>query len=168
MITRKLFGGTACLLLLVSLSMSQTRPPSSLCVGVYDSRAIAIAYARSEMNPVAAKVAELKKAKAAGDSAKVKVLEAWGQKQQRKLHRQGFGRVPVDDLLLLVKDKLAAVASSARVNLLIPECNYLAPGVEVIDVTDALAALFNPTGQTLEIIKQMKGVAPVDLDDIGD
>lgn len=135
-------------------------------VGTYDTRAIAIAYAPSKYNPVAAKMQEHKAAKEAGDQAKVKELEAWGEKHQRALHRQGFGRVPVDDLLAPVADQLARVAQENGVSVITASCNYVAPGVEVVDVTDALVALYEPSEKTRKYAEQIRSVDPVDLDDI--
>lgn len=49
---------------------------------------------------------EMQGAKAAGDQARMKELEERGQALQRKLHRQGFGSVPVDDILAHGKDRI--------------------------------------------------------------
>ena len=73
--------------------------PEKVRVGTYDSRAIAVAYASSRFSPVAEKMREFELAKQANDKERVRTLEAWGEKHQRGLHRQGFARVPVDDLL---------------------------------------------------------------------
>ncbi|MGE3164114.1 MAG: hypothetical protein AB7O52_04370 [Planctomycetota bacterium] len=135
-------------------------------VGVYDSRAIAIAYAPSRFNPVREKTKELEQAKAAGDSRKVKELEAWGEKHQRALHRQGFGRVPVGDLLDPVRDRLPGVAREARVDVICAECDFSAADVELVDVTRALALLYEPSEKTLGYIDEIKQHAPVDLDEI--
>ena len=72
--------------------------PTKLRVGTYDNRAIAVAYASSKYNPVSEKMEEYEKAKATGDVERAKEMEAWGKKHQRQLHRQGFARVPADEL----------------------------------------------------------------------
>jgi hypothetical protein len=141
-------------------------PARKLRVGTYDSRAIAVAFAASKYNPVAEKMKEHEKAKAAGDTKRVRELEAWGEKQQRALHRQGFGRVPVDDLLEQVKDKLPIVAAKSGVVAVTMYCNYSSPDVELVDLTNELVALFDPTEKTLAIVKDLRQHEPVDLDEI--
>ncbi len=135
-------------------------------VGTYDSRAIAVAYAPSRFNPVGEKMKEYEKAKQAGDGARVAELEAWGEKQQRRLHRQGFARVPVDDLLAPVKDRLAEVAQRRALDLVAWSCDYTGPGVEVVDVTDDLVALFEPSEKTRAIVAEVRRREPLDLDEV--
>lgn len=135
-------------------------------LGVYDNRAVAIAYAPSKFNPVRKKMEEYKKAKAAGDSERMKELEQWGEKHQRQLHRQGFARVPVDDLLAHVSDELPEVARRAKVDAIVWRSDYSMPGVEVVDVTDELVKLFDPSEKTLKTVEEIKKHKPVDLDEL--
>lgn len=135
-------------------------------IGTYDSRAVAIAYAASGFNPVAEKQRELKAAKAAGDRKKIAELEAWGPAHQRALHRQGFGRVPVDDLLAHVAGRLPEAARKAGVEAIVFECNWSSPGLEVVDVTDALVALYAPSERTLAMIADLKKHPPLDLGEL--
>lgn len=136
-------------------------------VGTYDSRAIALAYAPSKYNPVAEKMREHAAAKAAGNTKRVKELEAWGEKHQRSLHRQGFGRVPVDDLLAAVQTHLPEVAAKTGVDVIAMSCDYQGANVELVDVTDELVRLFEPSERTLGYVKDLKQRPPVDLDELG-
>jgi hypothetical protein len=145
---------------------SAAEPGAVLRVGVYDSRAIAIAYANSEFNTVRDKMKEYEAAKAAGDRAKVEELEEWGERRQRQLHRQGFGRVPVTDLLACVKDRFPEVARQTGVEVIAFECDYLAPGAEEVDITMELAMLFNPSDKALQWIEDIRQVEPLSLDEI--
>ena len=141
-----------------------TAPDKKLRIGTYDNRAIAVAFAPSKYNPVAEKMKEMEKAKAAGDEAKQQELKVWGEAQQRKLHRQGFGRAPVDDLLAAVKDKLPEAAHRAGVAAIVWQCDYAGDNVEIVDVTDELVRLFEPSERVLKIVKDLKGKPPLDLD----
>ncbi len=134
-------------------------------IGVYDNRAIAIAYGGSQYNPVAGKMAELKKAKTDQNDAKIKELEAWGQKHQRQLHRQGFCHAPVNDLLELVKEQLPSVMAKTGVDAITQKCDFVGSNVEVIDISLELAALFNPSEKQLKWIQDMKNKPYIDLDD---
>jgi hypothetical protein len=137
-------------------------------VGVYDTRAIAVAYAHSSylQTPLKAKMKEMQTAKAAGDTAKVKELDEWGKAGQRKLHFQGFGRVPVTDLLAHVKDRLPEVAARAGVQAIAAETDYIAPGVQTVDITLELVNLYSPSPRVLSIVNDMKGKPPLDLIEI--
>ena len=74
---------------------------SGLRVGVFDSRALAIAFVPSKffqdwMKPL---MEEYEKAKSAGDEEKISELEAQGEAQQARLHEQGFSTGRVDNIL---------------------------------------------------------------------
>jgi hypothetical protein len=152
-------------LIMITACVKQS-PSAKFRVGVYDNRAIAIAYAGSEYNPVGKLMEDYSKARESGDTARAAELEALGKKHQRALHRQGFGRVPVDDILALVKDKLPDVALKANVDAIAWQCNYNGPNVEVVDITRELAAVFDSTERTMNMVDEMKQHPPLDLDDI--
>lgn len=132
-------------------------------IGVYDSRAIAIAYAPSRFNPVKERMAEYEQAKAARDKAKMKQLEAWGQEHQRQLHFQGFGRAPVDDLLAPVADQVAKVGRDMKLAAITMDCDFVAEGVEIVDVTDALVQLYEPSEKTLKYVIEVRKIEPTPL-----
>lgn len=133
-------------------------------VGVYDNRAVACAYAPSKYNPVSEKMRQYKEAKARGDEKKCAELKAWGEKHQRQLHRQGFAKVPVDDLLVHVRDGLAALAKEKKLALITRECDYQAPNVEIVDVTDEIVRLYDPSEKTLKIVEEIRKVEPAGLE----
>jgi len=135
-------------------------------VGVYDSRAIAIAYAASDFNPVREKMKAYEAAKKAGDQATVRELDSWGQSHQRQLHRQGFGRVPVTDLLEHIKDRLPELAGRLGVQAIVFECTYAGPEVETVDVTLELVKLYNPSEKTMTTVREVMKQKPVDLEEI--
>lgn len=137
-------------------------------IGTYDNRAIAMAWAASEYNPVKGKMAEMEKAKAEGDDAKVKELEHWGVTLQKKLHFQGFGHYPVDDLLTPVADKLPGVAEKNHLDAIVWMTDFTADGVQSVDVTDDLVRLFNPPEQVIRGIAQMKAHKPVPFETLID
>jgi len=136
-----------------------------LRVGTFDSRAVAIAYASSDIHrrAMAPMMEEHKKAKAAGDTKKAKELEAKGQAGQERLHFQGFGTAPVNDLLETVKDQLPAIAQKAGVDLIVSKWDvvYQAPGVEIVDVTDLIVEPFHPNEKAKGYIKELTKHPPV-------
>lgn len=141
-----------------------------LVVGVFDSRAVAVAYARGPLNEKALqkKMAEHKKAKKAGDTEKVKELEAWGQAMQDRIHKQGFGTVSVKGLLEHVKRDIPKVAKEARVDIIVSKWDlvYEKKGVELVDVTDLIVRGFEPDAKTLKIIKGLGKWRPYSNEEI--
>ncbi len=139
-------------------------------VGTFDSRAVAVAYARSEnfMKHIRGLMDEYEKAKAAGDEKRVKELEAEGPAMQEMIHKQGFSTWPVDDILEQIQDKIPEIAKQAKVDVIVSKWDivYQLPGVEFVDVTDLLVVPFNPTKETLDIIKSLKEQEPVSLKEL--
>ncbi len=138
-------------------------------VGIYDSRAVVAAYVHSGQfdKIMKAKMAEMKKARAAGDTKKIKELDEWGHAQQAKVHRQGFGTAPVDDILEHIKDSLPKIAEDANVIALVSKWDKKTlkhyKSAELIDVTDLIAAQFNPDEKVLKTIEQLKKEKPIPL-----
>jgi hypothetical protein len=132
-------------------------------IGTYDNRAVAVAFAASRYNPVKEKMAAYQRAKAAGDRETVKELEAWGEHYQRLLHFQGFGRVPVGDLLEPVKDRVRDLAQRRGLAAISMGCDYAAGEVELVDVTEDLVKLYDPSEKTLATAREVRSAKPVDL-----
>jgi Skp family chaperone for outer membrane proteins len=149
---------------------AQTAKKEKTRVGIFDSRAVAVAYASSKHIDVQYK--KLKKdhddAKAAGDKEKAARLEAEGKAGQERLHQQGFGTASVKKYLDAVKDKIPEVAKRANVDLIVSkwEVAYRADDLETVDVTDAIVKLFEPNERALKSIEGLKSHAPLDEDEI--
>ena len=135
-------------------------------IGTYDNRAIAIAFVASQFNPTAEKKLAYDKAKAAGDTAKMKELEAWGSQYQRQLHFQGFGRVPVEDLLEPVKRQLSKIARDRQLAAITMSCAFTGEQVELVDVTDDLVKLYDPSEKTLQTVREIRKLKPIKLAEI--
>lgn len=138
--------------------------PAKGRIGIYDSRAVAVAYAGSafQVRKLEDLKAQLNKARAAGDAKEVSRLEAEGPAWQAALHRQGFGTAPVDDLLAHIAGELPKIQQSAGVTTLVskwnkPELKKHARA-EQVDVTMQLVDAFHPNEtqrkRALEIQKQ--------------
>jgi hypothetical protein len=132
-------------------------------IGIYDNRAIAVAYAPSKFNPVAEKMKIYKQAQADGDQAKAKELEQWGKTHQRQLHFQGFGHVPVGDLLEPLNEQIAQLAKAKRLAAITMNCEFVSDSVELVDVTDDLVKLFQPSEKTLERVAEIRKTEPLSL-----
>ncbi|MBN2457453.1 MAG: hypothetical protein JXB29_13125 [Sedimentisphaerales bacterium] len=151
----------------LELKIGEKSNNSKIRVGIYDSRAVAIAFAYSEFNGIDAKMAEMEKAKADGDTKKIAELQAWGPAQQARLHRQGFSTTPVDDILEHIRDELPQIAKDANVTTLVSKWDKKTlkryRSAELIDVTDLIVAPFNPDEKQLKAIEQLKKKKPIPL-----
>lgn len=149
------------------LAQSQT---NRLRVGVYDSRAVAVAYANSTAwrDSMKAVREEYAKAKAAKDEKQMKAIESRMKLQQLRAHEQGFSTGSVAGIMAKVKDALPGVAGKAGVQLIVSkwELNYQAPGVEVVDVTEELMGLFQVSDQGKRWAKEIQAKPPVPLEEI--
>jgi hypothetical protein len=138
----------------------------ALRIGTYDSRAIAIAYARSaHLEAVHADLMR-RRAEAAegGDETLVREIEALGGSLQLRLHLQGFSTAPVDDLLDAVRDRLPEAARGAGVSAIMRSVDFYEPRVEIVDVTDALVALFEPDAGVLSLVAELRSQPPLALE----
>jgi len=143
-------------------------------IGVYDSRAIAVAFVGSPAYNASRgkKLAEMKaahdKAKAEGGHKRVAELEAWGKAQQALLHRQAFSTAPVDGILVQIKDRLPAIKKEAGVSVLVSKWDKdtLAThlSAERIDVTTALIDAFDPTERQRKSAIEIQKRKPIPLD----
>lgn len=162
-------------LLMLTLSAqdaSQAGGRPMVSVGTFDSRAVAIAYVRSDAfeERLRALKEDLDRARADGDESRAAALEAQGPAMQAQVHRQGFGTAPVDDIIATIVEELPGIATEAGVDVLVSKwaLAYRGPSAEFVDVTDRLAAEFDPDSKTLKIIQDILASDPVPLDQLVD
>ena len=168
---KRILLGLVCLVLFLTMYAGcvDKAGQSGMCIGIYDSRAVACVFAHSEWNKkrLEPKMAEMEEAKAAGDTKKIKELDKWGNAQQAKLHRQGFSTAPVDDILEYIKGALPQIAEDANVVAFVSKWDKKTlrqyKSAEQIDVTDRIAAQFNPNDRVLKTVEQLKDVKPIPL-----
>lgn len=140
-------------------------------IGIYDSRAIAVAFVGSEVyKETAGKVLEermaaRKKAKENGDQERVDELEKWGKAQQARLHKQAFSGAPVDDILAHIPKKVAVIKKGAKVTAIISKWDKKAlaehEGAERLDVTLKLVDAFKPTAKQRKSAVEIQKSEPV-------
>jgi hypothetical protein len=163
-------GGLALACGAVARPVAQDAAVGQVTLGIFDSRAVAVAYAHSQRfeSPSAALHREYEEAQAAGDEAAMAALESRGQALQEQLHRQGFSTAPVDDLLALIEDELPAIARQAGVDVIVSRWHlvYRDPSAPCVDVTEALVQAFEPSEQGLEWARQVKDHEPVPEDQL--
>lgn len=166
------FISTLTLAVWLGTAMSARAQTNSLRIGIFDSRAVAIAYAHTKGFTDAVKAARVDydQAKLDNDDQKMKAIQDRMKLLQRRMHEQGFSTASVAGILAKVKDALPEIARQEGVQVIVSkwELNAFDPNVTVVDVTDDLVALFHPDEKTLKWVKSIQKAAPVSIDQITD
>ncbi len=136
-------------------------------IGTYRSRAVALAFGRSELFSDQMKKLMLQhdRAKEAKDEVTVKALEKQGSEQQNLRHMQVFGNAPIHDILVHLQDALQEEAPKGGLDLIVRDIDiaYRGPSVELVDITDALVQRFQPTEETLKQVRDIDNHPPLPL-----
>jgi hypothetical protein len=159
-----------CIAALNGVVAAQT-PPSAAAqrvrVGVYDSRMVALAYYNSDEHRRLTRdlMAQLKAAKAANDTAKIADLEFRGPALQNLMHYQVFSTASIPNVMEKLAPELPGIAAEARVSVIVSKWDvaFHGSGVEYVDVTDALAARFNPNERVRQWIAEGRTKQPLPL-----
>ncbi len=169
----------ACLSLCMAPAPAQETAANSsgakVRVGVYDSRAIAVAFVNSEAwqatagKQHAAMREEYDQAKAAGNQKRAAELEAQGKAEQTLLHKQGFSTAPVDDILKNIRDKMPEIAKTAGVGPIVSKWDKDAlakyKSAELVDITMPLVNAFHPTERQLKFAIDIQTQTPISLEE---
>jgi len=152
---------------LATVSTTQEHKRAPLRVGIFDSRALAIAYAASPQHD--SSLAEVRqrydRAKQTADLKSVKAIEAEMLGRQSRLHKQGFSTAPVDDILAELCKDIAAIAEETGVDVIVNKWRlaYRRPNVELVDVTGMLVECFEPDERTRKQIDALAMNEPLPL-----
>lgn len=142
-------------------------------VGIYDSRAVAVAFAGSAaFNKWLGDLkAEHEKAKASGDQKRLAELGAEGAARQRQLHMQGFSTAPVTNILDQIKSKLPAIKEKAGVSALVSKWDKTGlaqhKDAVLVDVTTALVDAFSPSERQRKGAIDIQKHKPISLEEAG-
>ena len=131
-------------------------------IGTFNRQALVVAYYRS---PQWAEILKTKKAERdtatrAGDSAKAKALEAWGQNSQELAHRQLAGEAPITSIVEALAPALPEIARKANVAAIAVDLPYAAPAVETVDVTALLLDWLQANEATRNVIRELRDQMP--------
>jgi hypothetical protein len=157
------------LLIAPATARGQSAAPA-IRVGTYDSRAIAVAWTRSDMfrNQLTQMRAERDKAKAAGDEKAVQQVGAREKGEQERLHEQAFSTASVAGLMEKISQEVPGIAKDAGVVLIVSkwEIVYKDPAVQYVDVTMPLMRKFSADPQVVKIAEEMMKQQPIPLDQL--
>ena len=141
-----------------------------LRIGVYDSRAVAVAYCDTPYHRDLTGGLDdaLEDATRRGDKNEIERCAAAVWEARKRLGRQGFCGAPIDDLLRHIADRLPAIRQAAGVECLISKWNAEAlakyPNARTVDVTDLLVDAFEPNDRQRAHAASIRTVAPVPIE----
>ncbi|HYG24270.1 MAG TPA: hypothetical protein VEH04_15940 [Verrucomicrobiae bacterium] len=142
---------------------------NALRVGVYDSRAVAVAYGNStafrDLNKGIN--ADFEKARASKDEKRMADIKSRMNLKQQHAHEQAFSTGSVIPIMATLSNAMPAVAEAAGVQVILSkwELNYHAPNVQTVDVTDRIVALFDVSGRGKQWSRDIQRKPPIALDD---
>jgi Skp family chaperone for outer membrane proteins len=162
-------SGAIILVVLVSLCIlgcsSNSSAQTKQRIGIFDSRSVAIVYANSKFfkSPYPEIKKRMEAAKEKNDTKEIAKIEYEAKLHQAILHDQGFGKGSVNTITDLYKDKIAAIAKAENLSAVVSkwEVVYSNPDIELIDITDKIAAFFEPSDKMKETIKEVPQHEPV-------
>lgn len=159
-----------CQLLAGDNTVDRAGQAAAVIVGTFDSRAVAVAFAGSKwFDELRAEVrAEVQKAKAAGDAAKLEEIRKRMIERQKQMHFQGFGTADVSEYLKYIKDDIPKIAAETGVDVIVSKWDvvYRGPSVKFVDITDALVRPFGPSEKALKSIRELKKHDPVPIEQL--
>jgi hypothetical protein len=155
---RILLAAAAAMLSVVTWNSSYARAAETVKVGVFDARAVAIAYYRSELHhkDLEVRSGEVRKADEAGDHVKARLIERQMRDLQAEAHRQVFGVGPYATLGERMKGVFEQVGTRAGVKAVGPEIYAVGEGVGRVDLTEDLLAALGADEKTRKVVDEMR------------
>jgi hypothetical protein len=154
-----------CLTAIIFLS-AELIAKDKIRVGVFDSRAVAIWYFRSDENKKVMQdlFAERTEAVKKGDSALVKKINEKGPLLQRIAHDKGFGRGSVAEILEKHSDVIKELGKKEKLSLILSkwEVNYSAGDVELVDITLKLLDILKAPEDVKKMMSEIDKHKPVE------
>jgi len=138
--------------------------------GIYDSRVLAYAHfwQESHQQKLRETINAARNARSAGQTERLRELEAAIKAEQDRNHLQVFSTAPVDNVLAEMKDRVESTKREAGVSSLVSKWNEealkLYPSGQQVDVTDLLLRDFKLTEQQKKVIEDLRRQKPLPLD----
>jgi hypothetical protein len=108
-------------------------------------------------------MAQMKTAKEKDDKKTIAKCEREGSLRQTMMHEQGFGTGSISSIIETVKDKIAVLAKNENLTAIVSkwELTYNSQDVELVDVTEKIAAFFEQNDRMKEMIKEIMKSEPI-------
>jgi hypothetical protein len=167
-----IFGSGLLLLILIStlpLLAQNTLP--KMKVGTYDSRMVVYAFSRSDYFKQYMKkfMMQSDSATKANDTIRLRELSVQAMSFQHLLHQMVFSTGSVSMVMKYIREGLPGLASKEGVSVIVSryELSWLAPGIETVDLSRQVCALFKPAEDIENFLKEIEKVDPVPIEEMG-
>ena len=160
-------GSLRNILIVIILICGQTTfsQVSKIRIGTYDSRLVALAYynSRDYDKFIADFNRQYKMAETKKDSATIKKMLVRGPVLQRMMNDRIFGKGSVNLILDDYKVRIEAIGKASNVSLIVSkwEIEYKLQGVELVDLTWKIMAIWNPSEQVMKWAKNGEKEQPI-------
>ena len=173
--TRLIFPAiVAATLLVMSMTSFQAfaqKKSAVLKIGTYDSRIVTFAWSRTDLlKQHMMKIGQqTDSSRKANDTARIKEISVEAMSYQHLLHQMVFSTGSVASIMTIIKDKLPELAKKEGVSIIVSkwELNYNDPSIQGIDLTNQVAALFQPKENIDKMAADIAGQAPVPIEELG-
>lgn len=141
---------------------------SLIRVGMYDSRALAVAHGQSDeyQNRMSQLRVDAKKARTEGNEKTARQFDIQLAAMMGPIREQAHSTRPIGDILETVKGMIPGIAEEANVDIIVSKwaIAYERPGIQYVDVTDLMVkTFFDPKASTLTSIKNILKNDPAPL-----
>jgi len=146
---------------------NKTNAQTKLQIGVFDSRAVAIAYYNSKFSNTQQIFGTLgtrmKEAKEKDDTITIASIEREAMLRQAMMHQQGFGNGSVNNITETIKDKMAELAKTENLSAIVSKWEMVFSGadIELVDVTVKVVDFFEPNEKMKETTKEVLQSEPI-------
>jgi hypothetical protein len=155
---------------LISVGALAQRKAATIKIGTYDSRTVIFAWSRTDLlKQHMIKIGlQSDSARKANDTARIKEISVGAMSFQHLLHQVVFSTGSVASFMTIIKDKLPELAKKEGISIIVSkwELNYSDPSFEIVDLTNQVAALFQPKENIDKMAADIAGQAPVPIQEL--
>jgi len=147
--------------ILLTIPAEVTNAQTVIRIGVFDSRAVAVAYYNSDFSNnkqiFQSLATQMQEAKSKDDKVAIAKIEREAKLRQAIMHEQGFGTGSVINITETVKDKLTQLANDENLSAIVSkwEISFSNNNVELIDITEKIVHFFDPDDQMKDMVKEI-------------
>ena len=148
--------------ILLNIPAEVTNAQTVIRIGVFDSRAVAVAYYNSDFSNNYRQIfqslaTQMQEAKSKDDKEAIAKIEREATLRQAILHEQGFGTGSVINITETVKDSLIKLANEENLSAIVSkwEISFSNNNVELIDITEKIVHFFDPNDQMKDMVKEI-------------
>jgi len=135
-------------------------------IGIYDSRAVAVAFCGSATHTkqITELDAEYERALKAGDTEKVERIKSERQGSQTRMHLQGFSTAPVDDILATIEKPMEKIKTANGLSEIVSKWDKEKlkkyRNAKQLDITMDLVRAFAPNERQMKSAVEIQKVKP--------